>query len=215
MLTMKKGCTVPFPEKLEESYVIEDGVIRANVGADHIEDVMNHFICDHDEPLFFILEIPCTWDEEEAMCPGIFDRIEYGEEIGREVSVGTYPLHKNVYYMDNCTREEALIVLIRAGKWLIPDGMSTFGFGGQTSSEEILFSKYNELTIFTKHPESYRDFFKAHDIPETERLVTAWDTFTPEHPGQSELYKEEGKSVYDIPDMFKDWGMYLAEVREE
>ena len=48
-----------------------------------------------------------------------------------------------------------------------------------------------------------------------ESLITAWDTFSDETPGQAERCDYEGKSVYDLPEELKDWGMYLADTRAE
>ncbi len=61
----------------------------------------------------------------------------------------------------------------------------------------------------------YHAFFEAHEVPQVNGLVTAWDTFTASTPGESTRYEVKGKSVFDIPEQFKDWGMYLAERREE
>lgn len=36
MLIMKKGCNVPFPEKLEEGYFISGNQMIANISADKI-----------------------------------------------------------------------------------------------------------------------------------------------------------------------------------
>lgn len=52
MLTLRNGCKVPFPEKLCEEYMLEDDRIIANISADKISDVMGHFICIHNEPIF-------------------------------------------------------------------------------------------------------------------------------------------------------------------
>ena len=77
-----------------------------------------------------------------------------------------------------------------------------------------MFGKYNILTIFSKSIENYGELFAAHDIQKVENLITAWDTFSQDHPGQSERYTFNGKDVFSIPNQFKDWGIYLAEQRE-
>lgn len=55
----------------------------------------------------------------------------------------------------------------------------------------------------------------THGIEKVESLITAWDTFSDETPGQAERCDYEGKSVYDLPEELKDWGMYLADTRAE
>lgn len=94
MLKLKQGCTVPFPEKLSEGYTYDEPWFQANVDADKIERVIAHFISLHNEPLFFILELPTNFKYETETAPG-------------EVEC----LHKDIYYIDGCTQETALAIL--------------------------------------------------------------------------------------------------------
>lgn len=201
LLKLKPSVKVPFPERLLEGYEVFENYIQANVSVDKIEEVMQHFVIMRDEegdaPFFFILELPSYADDENETAPGLVEK-----------------LHKDVYYMDGCSWEEALTLLIRAGEWLINDGISAFGYGCHQSGDEIMFRKYNILTIYSKNIEKYSDFFSEHNIEKTENLITAWDTFSKETPGEANLYEKDGKSVYDIPKQFEKWGMYFAEQRE-
>ena len=198
MLKMKKGCTVPFPEKLSEEYGVKENSIVANVGADKIEEILQHFIVVHDEPQFFILEIPTNLNDEIITVDG---------------DINT--LHNDVYYIDGCSKDEALTILIRAGDILINDGISSFGFGCHESGDEIMFGKYNVLTIFSQNIANYKPFLEEHGIPRTDNLFTAWDMFSSEHSGSTVRFELNGMTVFDIPEMFRDWGIYLAERREE
>lgn len=198
LLKLKKCCKVPHPEQLFEAYAVGENMVAANVSTDKIEDVLVHFIAAHQqEPLFFILEIPSRQDDEQEIAPGVLESF-----------------HKDVYYIDGCTPEEALGVLSRVANIVFEDGLCAFGFGGHESGEEIMFDKYNIVTVVTGDPQQYCEFFAMHDIPQTDNLVTAWDTFTQDAPGQSKMNTVKGKNIYDIPAMFEEWGMYLAEQRE-
>ena len=198
-LKLKAGCKVPFPEKLYEGYAVtESGIIIANVSVDKIEEIMQQFIVMHDVPLYFFLEVPANQDDETEVAPGI-------------VNV----LHKDVYYMDGCSQVEAITVMLRVGKILFNDGLSSFGYGCHDSVNEIMFGKYNILQINSKDLAPYEKMLKEHGIDQDDDFITAWDTFTDDCPGVSEAYKYKGKTVYDIPKQFKEWGMYLAEQREE
>lgn len=197
-LKLKAGSKISSETILYEGYQKESEQIIANVGIDKIEGVFQHFIAMHDDPLFFILELPAKSDDENEVAPGIVDA-----------------LHKDVYYIDGCSQEEALTILIRVGKLLYNDGLSSFGFGGHESNDEIMFGKYNVLTIHSANIDQYDDFFEPHEIEETDKIITAWDTFSENTPGASERYEVEGKTVFDIPKMFEEWGIYLAEQREE
>ena len=198
MLVLRKGCKVPFPEKISEEYMLGNNQIVANIAANKRQAVMEDFIRIHNEPIFFILELPSRQDDEEEVRPGVVEK-----------------LHKDIYYIDGCTNEEALTILLRIGDLMINDGLCSFGFGCHESTDEIVFGKYNVTTIFSRDIKKYIHFMADHDIPITDHIITAWDTFSQEYPGSSERVYTDGKDVYSIPEMLADWGIYKAEQREE
>ena len=191
MLKLRKGCKVPFPEKLQEGYTRNGRQITANVSADKIAQIMMHFIKLHDEPMFFILEIPSNLKDEA--------------EIANV-------RHKDIYYIDGCSADEALNILHQIGELVINDGMSAFGFGGHRSQDEIMFDKYNVTTLFSREPSKFDGFFEEHDIPRADHLITAWDTFSQDHPGECQIVTTDGQDIYSIPERYG--GMYKAEQRE-
>lgn len=197
MLKFRKGCMVPFPEKVHEGYEINNNRIIANIDADKIEDLLLAFIKMHNEPLFFILEIPSKQNDEVEIKSGIVESF-----------------HKDIYYIDGCTQEEAFVIVSRIGKLLVNDGLSAFGFGCHFSQDEIVIGKYNVVTIYSQDIEKYNTLLEKHKIKHVDKIVTAWDTFTQNNPGKSERIETDGKDIFDIPEMFADWGIYLAEQRE-
>ena len=201
MLEMKECCKVPFPEKLFEEYEVKDTAIYANVNASKIVDMMKRFIEMHNEPMFFILELPCKNEDG----------------ITSEKTITNANDDYDVYFIDGLDAEQAINCLNALGSFLVKDGMNNFGFGCHESHEEILLGKYNVMTIYTKEADSYRKFFKDFGIKKVKKLVTAWDTFDPLHPGECTRYisEETGKTIYDIPEMYKEYGMYLYEARKE
>lgn len=190
MLELKECCKVPFPEKLFEHYEIKENAIYANVNASKVLDMMKRFVAIHSEPLFFILEIPAKQEEYPAI---------------------------DVFYIDGLDIGQALQCIDALGDFLVNDGLNTFGIGGHESCEEILFGKYNVMTLYTQNAENYCDFFRDFKIEQTDTLITAWDTFDQENPGESTILvsKKTGKTIYDIPAMYKEYGMYLHETRKE
>lgn len=199
MLNLVKGHQVSLVENLFESFTkLTEHHLMANVHAEKILEVFQHFIVIHDEPLFFILELPVSIDREKVIAKNIIKES-----------------HKDVYYIDGCSREECLALLIRYGDLLINDGLSKFGFGGHKSHDEIMLDSYNVVTIYSKELSKFNDFFEPHDIQFVEELVTAWKTFSKASPGISEIYKSNGKTVYDLPTELSEWGIYLAETRTE
>ncbi|MBQ6065222.1 MAG: hypothetical protein IJK89_00230 [Clostridia bacterium] len=197
-LKLKAGAKITAPALLFEGFEIKDGRITANVSAYKIEAVMQHFILIHPEPLFFILELPSNADDETERAPGIVDA-----------------LHTDVWYLDGCSQQHALAILQRFGGLLCQDGLSSFGFGGHESGDEILSGKYNVLTVFGRELSRYADFFSLHGIEETDGLFTAWDTFSAETSGESNRVEQDGITVFDIPAQLNDYGIYLAKRRED
>ena len=199
MLNLVKGHQVSLVENLFESFTkLTEHHLTANVHAEKILEVFQHFIVIHDEPLFFILELPVSIDREKVIAKNIIKES-----------------HKDVYYIDGCSREECLALLIRYGDLLINDGLSMFGFGGHKSHDEIMLDSYNVVTIYSKELSKFNDFFEPHNIQFVEELVTAWDTFSKTSPGISEIYESNEKNVYDLPEELAEWGIYLAETRTE
>ena len=199
MLNLVKGHRVTLVENLFESFTkLTEHHLMANVHSEKILEVFQHFIAIHDEPLFFILELPVSIDREKVIAKNIINE-----------------LHKDVYYIDNCSREECLVLLIRYGDLLVNDGLSKFGFGGHKSHDEIMLDSYNVVTIYSKELSKFNDFFEPHNIQFVEELVTASETFSETSPGISEIYESNGKTVYDLPEELAEWGIYLAETRTE
>ena len=199
MLNLVKGHQVSLVENLFESFTkLTEHHLMANVHAEKILEIFQHFIVIHDEPLFFILELPVSIDREKVIAKNIIKES-----------------HKDVYYIDGCLREECLALLIRYGDLLVNDGLSKFGFGGHKSHDEIMLDSYNVVTIYSKELSKFNDFFEAHNIQFVEELVTAWKTFSKTSPGISEIYESNGKTVYDLPEELAEWGIYLAETRTE
>ncbi len=199
MLNMIQGAYVPRAELLEEAFAIQGNAIRANVNAEKMPELFKHFIEAHnDELLFFILEIPCNINEEVP------------DEDGN-----ISEFHKNVYYIDGLSAPQALEILETKGELLINDGMSCFGFGGHESQDELTKGSYNICTAFSNDTERFGAFFAAHNIPRTDTLVTAWDTFDKENPGVSASYCVDGEKIEDLVEYFKEWGIYLAERRPD
>ena len=199
MLNLVKGHRVTLVENLFESFTkLTEHHLMANVHSEKILEVFRHFIAIHDEPLFFILELPVSIDREKVIAKNIIKES-----------------HKDVYYIDGCSREECLALLIRYGDLLVNDGLSKFGFGGHKSHDEIMLDSYNVVTIYSKELSKFNDFFEPHNIQFVEELVTAWKTFSKTSPGISEIYESNGKTVYDLPEELAEWGIYLAETRTE
>ena len=103
MLELKQCCSVPFPEKLFESYEIADNTIRANVNASKVLDMIRRFIHMHDEPVFFILELP---------------RKDY-DGITESKTVKNATEDYDVYFIDGLNTQNACKCLDALGNFLV------------------------------------------------------------------------------------------------
>lgn len=198
MLHMVKGCKVHDPSLLHEGYEWDGKYFSANVHAEKIEAVMEHFITLQDGPVFLILEIPTNATDEVEIEPGVFAA-----------------LHMDVYYLDGLTKESAVSLLHTFGPLFIHDGMCKFGFGAHSGNNEIILDSYNVVTIYTKTPEQYDGMFESHGIPQVSELKTAWIFFTQGTPGECRNIPYREKDIYDIADYLRQFGLYFAERREK
>jgi hypothetical protein len=199
MLNFKKGAYVPKSEKIFEQYVFNgENYTRANINIENIAAIFEAFIKAHQEPLFLILETPATSQQEAEL---------------RQRDEDAF--HKNVYYLDDWQQDDCLAFLEKYGELVFNDGFITIGFGGHVSHHEILWGKYNVMTLYTSDEVWLDSLMAQHGIPEVEKLVTAWDTFSLQKGGISTLYEVEGMSFYDLIKILETKGLYYAETREE
>ena len=193
-MKFRQGCKVPFPDQVNEAYAYSAPNYRANVDADKLKELLRRFILVQEDELFFILEMPTSRQDELKLGNG---KIE--------------TLHKDIYGVGFCTAERALALLDMLAEILINDGMCAFGFGCHETHDEIMVGKYNVVWLHARSGKAYDSLFSELEIPQVSELVTAWDTFTRDHPGQTERVDTNGKSIYDIPELLRDWDIRLLD----
>ena len=199
MLKMIKGVKINDADKLNEEYTVNENRLVANINADKILKIINDFVDMQKEPLFLILEVP-TSEENEEIKGNIIKQI-----------------HKDVYYLDNMSITLAKELLKVFGNLFVNDGMAQIGVGNHVTNAEIMTGKYNVVTIFYGKDDSkkYNELLNNNGIKKVDELVTAWNFFNESNPGECNRIDEDGKSVYDaIKVLTKETGLYLAERRE-
>ena len=183
MLNLVKGHRVSLVENLFESFTkLTEHHLTANVHAKKYSTFFNTLLRFMASPSFLFWNRLSLLIEKKVIAKNIIKES-----------------HKDVYYMDACSRDECLEQLIRYGDLLLNDGLSKFGFGGHKSHDEIMLDSYNVVTIYSKELSKFNDFFEPHNIQFVEELVTAWKTFSKTSLGISEIYESNGKTVYDLP----------------
>lgn len=200
MLKMIKGVKINDSDKLNEEYMITDNCIMANINEDKILKIINSFVDEQKESLFLIIEVP-TSEKDEKIEGNIIKE-----------------LHKDVYYLDNMSKPFVKELLKIFGNLFINDGLSQIGVGNHVTNAEIMTDKYNVIEIFNGEDkvEKYEKIMEKYKIKKVENLVTAWDFFNDNNPGECNRVDEDGKSVYDaIEVLTKEAGLYFAERRND
>lgn len=207
MLQMIMGAHVPDPALLSEGYAVIGGNrISANVDADRILKMMVDFMNRNaDRPLFLFIEVPANIKDEAVV----------GET--EDGYVLTETKHRDVYYLDGRSAAFFTELLNVYGALLVHDGLCHFGVGNDVG-EEIGKYEYNLMSLYCRDGavEKYTSLFEDAGIHRTENLLTAWDTFTREHPGECRrIASRSGKDVYDVIEELKTHKLYFAQQREE
>lgn len=172
--------------------------ILASVSSDKLLKVLSDLIKQLTAPVFFFIETPC--DEESEI------------KLRKDDSS---PMHKDIYYLDNCTTKVALAIIKRYGELLVNDGIVQFGFGSNTENEEIYVMKYNVLSIYSEDISAFSNVLKNHNIPQESNIQTLWDILSEENPGACTLIDLNGENIFDIVENLKDEGLYFSHQAED
>lgn len=205
MFNLIKGAKINDNIQLKEEYQIDGSWVSANVSAEKIRNLFDEFIKNESTELYCLfIELPANADDENVI--GI-------TEEGIHLIDKSY---KNVYYLDDISATQLKKLLDIFDEILINDGLSGFGVLSQRGNELGKY-KYNVINAYSDG-EDISPFIKilnSFGITKTDNLVTAWDYFSQDNPGESELYKKDGKTIYDIVETLEEIGMYKYEQYEE
>ena len=205
MFKLIKGAKISDRIKLKEEYQIYDKWVSANISAENIRKVIDKFIeIENTNRFCLFIELPAKMEDETV--------------IGKteERICLTESMHIDVYYLDDISSAYLNELLNMFEDILVNDGLSRFGVLSQRGNE-IGKYKYNVMKAYS-NGNDFSPFIKVFNeigIPETKNLVTAWDYFSQDNPGESEIYEKDGRTIYDVVDTLKEVGMYKAEQREE
>lgn len=197
MFQTAPGVTIPFSNKILEEYQIFEGEsICANVSYEKLSALVTDFYRALPEPLFLVMQLPLSIDEENKM--GF-------EEI----------LHQEVLYLDGQTQSQIDTIMNSYGQLLLSDGLSQFAIASHQSHEEIFIQKYKLVSIYSKMPEKYAALLTKYGLHKTDHLINAWDTFSQDYPGECRRICLEGIDTYNVVDILKKQGMYRAKIIED
>lgn len=196
MFQTAPGVTIPFPNKILEEYQVFKGEsICANVSYEKLSALVSDFYKVLPEPLFFVMQLPLSIDEENEMG---FHQI----------------FHQEVLYLDGQTQSQIDTIMVLYGQLLLSDGLSQFAIASHKSHEEIFIQKYKVVSIYSKMPEKFAELLTKYGLHKTDHLITAWDTFSQDYPGECQKICIEGLDAYNVADILKKQGMYRAKIIE-
>ena len=197
MFQTASGVTIPFPEKIREQFQVFEGrAIRANISFGKLKFLLTEFYHSLPEPLFFVLQLPLSIQEERQLG---HDKI----------------LHQEVCYLDGQTQNQIDSILNLYGQILLEDGISQFAVASHTSREELFIKKYKLIELYSPSPRRFVPLLQRNGLTETARLFTVWDTFSQTTPGKSRRIPMDELDVYVIAERLKKLGMYRAKIIED
>ena len=113
-----------------------------------------------------------------------------------------------VWYLDNMTKKQLTMILDGYGELLYQDGLSAFAIGSLATEEELFVQKYKVLSIYSPRISRFVKLLERFDVTRTDKLATAWDTFSKEHPGEAQRLEIAGQTVPDMIRELQKIGMY-------
>jgi len=198
MIQTAPGVIIPFPERIHEKYILDKGYIRFNISFEKLEPLFRDFLDSLTEPLFLILHVPLNQKEEDQLRQN-----------------GEQKTHSEVLYLDGQTKQQITEIIDAFGPILFNDGLSQFGAASHATGDEIFIQKYKIVDIYSKAIDRYAFLMNKYRIERTHNLITPWDTFSQEHPGQCSRITMNHMDIYKVAEKLKERGMYRDKVVED
>ncbi len=192
------GVKIPVPEKIEEKYILSESWIDFNISIEKLKPLVEDFLVNLCEPLLLFIYKPLSEKEEEELC-----------------EQGSGPFHSEVLYLHGQTKKQICEIMEQFGEILLNDGMSQFGIASHETGDEIFIQKYKIVSIYSKEIKQYLYLMDQYGISETDHLITAWDTFSQEHPGECSKVTIDEKDIYDVVELLKEKGMYRVKIVDD
>lgn len=196
MFQTPPGVTIPFPDKIQEQFQVYEGnSIYANISFEKLKPILTEFYHSLPEPLFFVLQLPLSIHEERKL-------------------KDSNTFHQEVCYLDGQTKSQIDDIIEKYGQILLEDGMSQFAVASHVNNEEIFIQKYKLTAFYSSSPRRFIPFLQRYGLTETDNLITVWNTFSQETPGECRRVSINGFDVYDVAEQLKKQGLYRAKIIE-
>lgn len=115
---------------------------------------------------------------------------------------------EEVWYLDGMTKKQLTTILDGYGELLYQDGLSAFAIGSLATEDELFVQKYKILSLYSTQADRCETLLQRFGLTRTTHLITAWDTFSEQHPGSTERLEIAGQTVPDMIQALCAIGMY-------
>ena len=178
------GVESPGADKVKSSFSCKGRDISGLLSAELILPCAREYIALLPKQVFFSLDLP------REGCDGCFDT-----------------------YILDCTKKVALALLDCYGDLLAGDGPSRFGFGGYPCEDELVFGEFQEFTAYCDSVEAEKlcEMLERTGAVKQDEADSLADYMSDEDEGVLTPVETDGITVYDLPELLKDAGMYLLE----
>jgi hypothetical protein len=204
LFQIAEGVYIPNQWKLSEGFQFvtdEDEYveIKANISLDHLDAFFRAAVEALAEPVFLVLETPCNEVKE----------IELRKDENSR-------FHLDIYYSKLCTQTELLQLYSKYSDLLLNDGFIRFGVAARDSKHEVFVAAYKIVHLMGPKPNSLSGVLSQFEIPEVDRLVTAWDLFSRDDPGTKSRYTGETGDIYEmIESLMRSEKIFFKQTVEE
>ena len=189
------GIEIPDISAASEGFIAADSGLVCSVSAENLEPLAIFAVKTFKKPLFFFLELPCTEDEERVLGGG---------------------MHKNVYYLDNCTEAVCLAIIKRYRELIFADGLCEYGFG-TADGEEIYFRRYQNVSILANDKAPFVGKLTKMGIKNKDAADVNFlgDIISPQNPGTLTAVEVDGEDIYTMLANLKQAGMYFSHTADD
>ena len=95
------------------------------------------------------------------------------------------------------------------------DGYVRFGFAAHEAPEQLYVSDLKTIQIYGRCEEPIRALLKKYDLSEEKTCKKLWDILSEQNPCELIHVEVEEESIFDLPQLLADAGIYLAGQRKE
>jgi hypothetical protein len=134
---------------------------------------------------------------------------------GKPNSFSKGPFKAELLFFDLRTKKHIYEAMDHYGEILLNDGMSKFGIRSHETADEIFIEKYKIVYIYSKNVKQYTGLLDSYGIIETNDLITAWNTFSSDYPGECSRVAINNIDIYDVVEMLKETVIYHSQIIED